>query len=157
MIPTTCCLKSFFYIVSQKTIRYSHKLYTNAILMAFMTNGQYHFSPWITGLKSNNARSHRSTPPIPWLYAAIKAGCWIFCFPFPFTHLFALPIGCTICNGRIVIPSYNFNVAITTEIKRSHFVFLHFLISARGHFIILSFLIVPVSLNPVVARSHINE
>ena len=32
---------------------------------------------------------------IPPLYAVITAVCWIFCFLFPFIHLFALPTGCT--------------------------------------------------------------
>ena len=59
-----------------------------------MTNGQYHFFQKITGLKSDNAWSSRSAPPIPWLHASITAGCWIFCFPFSFIYLFALPIGC---------------------------------------------------------------
>ena len=49
----------------------------------------------ITGLKSDNAQSNKSTPPIPQLYSAITAGCMIFTLPFPFIHLFALPTGST--------------------------------------------------------------
>ena len=131
MIPTTCRLKCFCGIVSPETIRCSSQLYTNAILMAFMTNGQYLFFPRVTGLKSDNAQSSRSTPPIPILYAAITAGCRIFYFFFSFysslcTSYWLHTIRITSnCNNRIVIPSYNFNVAITPEIKRSPFVFLH--------------------------------
>ena len=96
MILTMSRLKSFCDIVLPETIRYSHQLYTNAILVAFMTNGQYHFFPQITGLESDNAWSSRPTPPIPWLFAAIAAGCWIFCFSFPFIRHFARLIGCTL-------------------------------------------------------------
>ena len=63
--------------------------------MTFITNGQYHFFPQNTGLKLNNTRSSRSAPPIRRLYAAITAGCWIFCFRINSIHLFALPTGCT--------------------------------------------------------------
>ena len=163
MIPTMCRLKYFCGIVSPEMIPYSHKLYINAILMAFMTSGQYHFFPWITGLKLDNAHSSRSTPPIPWLYAANNSRLLNILFPFSIYPslrtsfwLHTIHISSN-CNNRIVIPSYNFNVAITSEIKRSPFIFLHFLTSTRGHFIILSFLIVPVALSCLVARSHINE
>ena len=85
-----------------------------------MTNGQFHFFSQITSLKSNNARSIRSTPPIPWLYAEITAGCWIFCFPFPFIYLFALPIGCTL---------YALLPIVTTELS------LHLKISMLSSFL----------------------
>ena len=78
-----------------------------------MTYGQYHIFPRITGLKSDNARSSRSTPPVPRLYAVIMADCWIFCFVLPFPQLFAL------------LPVHDTHV-ITPEIKISPFVFLHF-------------------------------
>ena len=76
MKPTMCRLKSFWGIVSPETIRCSRQLYTNAILMAFITNGQYNFFPRMTGLKSDNAASSRSTPPIPRLYAAYAFSSW---------------------------------------------------------------------------------
>ena len=129
MIATVCHLKSFCGLVSPEIIRYSRQLYKNAILMAFMTNGQYHFFPQITGLESNNVRSSRSTPLIPRLYAAITLN---ILFPFFFcsslcTSYWLHTIRITSnCNHRIVIPSYNFNVAITPEIKISPFAFLYF-------------------------------
>ena len=126
-----CRLKSFCSIVSPETIQCSFQLYTDAILMAFMTNGQYQFFPQITDLKSDNARSSRSTPPILRSYAAITV---VVKYLFPF---FFYPSLCILhrllsirttsnYNNRIVIPSYNFNVAITPDIRRSPFVFLHF-------------------------------
>ena len=131
MISTMCRLKSFCGTVSPKTIRYSRQLYANVMLMTFMTNGQYHFFPQITGLKSDNARSSTSTPPIPQLYATRTAGCWIF-FSFSFYPSLCTSNGLhtihitSSCNNRIVIPSYKSNVGITPEIKKTPFIFLHF-------------------------------
>ena len=131
MIPRMYRLKSFCSIVSPETIQCSFQLYTDAILMAFMTNGQYQFFPQITDLKSDDARSSRSTPPILRSYAAITV---VIKYLFPFFFYPSLCISYRLLsirttsnyNNRIVIPSYNFNVAITPDIKRSPFVFLHF-------------------------------
>ena len=96
-----------------------------AILMAFKTNDQYHFSPQITGLKSDNARSVKSTPHHSSIICSNNGGLLDILFPFSF---YSSPCTSywlqTICitfnyNKRIFIPSYNFNIAITFEIKRS--------------------------------------
>ena len=154
MIPTMCRLKSFCGIISPETIQYSRQLYTDAILITFTSNGQYHFFPQITGLKSNNTRSSRSTALIPRLYA-VMVGCWTF-----FSLFFYLTF-CTSCwlhtiritsncSNGIVIPSHNFNVAITPEIKISPFWHLFFTfwhqledISLSYHFSLCRFLWIP--------------
>ena len=147
LIPTMCRLKFFSDIGSPETTRYSLQLYASAILMAFITKGQYHFFPRISGRKSDNAQC-RSTSPIPRLYAAISAGCWIFCFPFPFIHLFALTIGCTsYALLRTVTTELSFHLTISMlpsllKQKDALSFFFIFLTSTRGHFIILPFLIV---------------
>ena len=111
----------------------------------------------------DNAWSSRSTRPIPRLYTTIMAGCWIFCFPFPFIHLFPFPIGCTpYALLPIVTTELSLHLTISRlpsrlKSKDPLSFFYIFLSSTRGHFIILSFLTVPVALNPLVARSHINE
>ena len=45
-------------------ISYNRQLYTNRRFMEFMHKGQYHFSPWIWGRKSESALSTKITPPI---------------------------------------------------------------------------------------------
>ena len=130
MIPTMCRLKFFSDIGSPQTTRYSLQLYASAILMAFITKGQYPFFPRISGRKSDNAQC-RSTSPIPQLYAAVSARLLNILFPFSFypslyTYYWLHIIRITSnCNNRIVILSYNFNVAITPETKRCPFVFLY--------------------------------
>ena len=92
---TTRRRKSFWEKTSPEMILYIRQLYTNAMFIAFMISGQYHFLPRITGLRSDKARSSRSTPPIPRLYAAITAGSVMFPLPFPLIHLLAFPTGST--------------------------------------------------------------
>ena len=99
---------------------------------------------------------------IPRLYAVITAACWIFCFPFPFIHLLALPTGCRpYALLSIITKEFSFHliISILPSLLKSKdpFRFFHFLTSTRVHFIILSILIVPVALNPLVVRSYINK
>ena len=107
MIPGMCRLKSFCSIVSPETIQCSFQLYTDAILMAFMTNGQYQFFPQITDLKSDDARSSRSTPPILRSYAAITV---VVKYLFPF---FFYPSLCI--SYRLL--SIVLHLIITTELS----------------------------------------
>ena len=65
------------------------------MFITFMTSGQYHFLPQITGLRSNKARSSKSTQPIPRLYAAITTGWVMFFLLFTLIHLLAFPTGST--------------------------------------------------------------
>ena len=65
------------------------------MLIAFIISDQYHFLPQIIGLRSDKARSSRSTPLIPRLYAAITAGWVMFPLPFPLIHRLAFPTGST--------------------------------------------------------------
>ena len=130
VIPTVCCLKTFCGTVSPEMVQYSPPAVYKCNIDC---NGHWPIPlfPQIAGLKSDNAQSSSSALFIPRLYAAITMGCWIFCFHFPFIHLFALPIACTPgisfhCNNRIVIPFCNFNVVVTLEIKRFSFIFSSF-------------------------------
>ena len=125
---TTRRRKSFWEKTSPEIILYIRQLYTNAMFIAFMISGQYHFLPRITGLRSDKARSSRSTPPIPRLYAAITAGSVMFPLPFPLIHLLAFPTGSTpyaLLPMVVIIPPHNFQVARAPEIVRPPFPFLH--------------------------------
>ena len=84
------------------------------MFIAFMISGQYHFLPRITGLRSDKARSTRSTPPIPQLYVAITAGWVMFSLSYPLIHLLAFSTGST---------SYALLPMVTTDLSFQQTIF----------------------------------
>ena len=129
------------------------------MFIAFMISGQYHFLPRFTGLRSDKARSSRSTPPIPRLYAAITAGWVNFPLPFPLILLLAFPTGST---PYALLPMVTSELSFHRTISRLLVLLksydplsLFFILrtSANGHFSIQFFLMIPVALNPLASKS----
>ena len=144
---------------SPEMILYIRQLQTNAMFIAFMISGQYHFLPQITGLRSEKAWSSRSTPFIPRLYAAITAGLMMFPLPFPLIHLLAFP---TRSTPYAILPMVTTKLSFHRTISRLLVIlksydplslFFISLTSANGHFSIRLFLKVPVALNPLAFKS----
>ena len=65
-------------------------------LSVFMIKFQYHFLPLKLGLRSDKARSTKSTPPINLLHALMAWGCDTFTLPLPCFHRFTFTTGSTL-------------------------------------------------------------
>ena len=83
--------------------------YTNPRSSAFMIKLHYHFLPLKLGLRSDKARSTKSTPPIHLLYALMAWGCDTFTLPLPHFHCFTFPTGSALTASLPIVTLLSFH------------------------------------------------